>query len=199
MLIVNSGMPFNVQAVNFAGATTALTENDTIILIKDGGGGSTVTGLALSIPQTHTFGTNQYEFILSWAGTDLLLTITVDPTISSGGGGTLTITPIQNNNNNNIGVIDTGLGSCVDPIINSISADPILGGAKLSVETWSGDGCVLSYQWQVEQAGGWINIPSATGPDYYYAGLPAGTYTVRCIVKNAAGEMISAPVTFTVS
>jgi len=82
-----------------------------------------------------------------------------------------------------------------------ISADPIQGGVKLSVEAWSGDGILHTFQWQEQQADGeWINIPGATKSTFEYTGLTPGEYTVRCIVKNAAGgETISDPITVTVS
>ena len=92
----------------------------------------------------------------------------------------------------------TELGSCANPIITSTFAYPVQGGAKLTVDAWGGNECELFYQWQVEQNGSWVNIPGATSATFFYTGLSAGTYTVRCIVKNSVGEMISTPVTFKV-
>ena len=197
MLTVSDNANLNLVTIDFTGTPT-LQMNDQIYLLKSS---------ALLSGWTSTLGTQlthmQYTFDLTGRGDDLILVVVGVP--PQGGGGV--VQPVvmhvssnnDNDNNNNVGGLSTGSGLCSSPIIISISADPILEGARLSVETWSGDECTLFYQWQVEQNGVWINIPGATGPDYYYTGLSAGTYTVRCIVKNAAGEMISTPVTFTVS
>jgi hypothetical protein len=89
----------------------------------------------------------------------------------------------------------------IDPTILSISANPIQGGAKLSVDAWSGDGISHSYQWQVQEPDGeWSNIPGATGQVFEYTGLAPGEYFVRCIVGNSTGgETISDPVLVVVS
>ncbi|MDR2855561.1 MAG: hypothetical protein LBV40_05345, partial [Methanomicrobiales archaeon] len=96
---------------------------------------------------------------------------------------------------------DSRSETVINPFIMSISADPILGGAYLSVDAWSGDGIVQSYQWQVQQPNGsWVNIPGATQATFEYTGLGPGEYTVRCVVTNSTGgETISIPVRFVVS
>ena len=95
----------------------------------------------------------------------------------------------------NVSIIPSN--TCSNPVIHSTSAHPIQSGATLTIDAWGGDNCPLSYQWQVQQ-GGWVDIPGATSATYFYLGLPKGEYTVRCIVTNTVGEMISVPVTFEV-
>ena len=204
LLDVNGNVNFATTAtIDFTNVDpTLIIGNTPIILVEVLRATATGSGLD-GATKDYISGNTKYTFTMEWNNKQYLLTVTTTPISSGGttGGATVTITLIPDNNdsNNNVGGLSTGSGLCSSPIINSIFADPILGGARLSVEIRSGDECTLFYQWQVEQNGAWINIPGATGPDYYYAGLPTGTYTVRCIVKNAAGEMISAPVTFTVS
>ena len=208
MLTVYTSAIFTVTKIDFIGNPN-LDVGDTIILLKAGGIGCdlrpTAFGGSGSSGGTddYIFGTTGYIFTLDWDGMTETFLLTVNDKYE------ITITPINtpintynnaynNDSNNNVGVTGFGSGGCVIPVINSISADPILRGAKLTVDAWCGDDCPSSYQWQVEQKGSWVNIPGATSATFFYTGLPKGTYTVRCIVKNAEGETTSDPVTFKV-
>jgi len=105
-----------------------------------------------------------------------------------------------NNNNINRPSVNTDQSCTENPLVLSASANPIQGGAELSVEAWSGEGCAQTFQWQILVNGTWVNIHGATKQDFTHTGLPPGKYIVRCIVKNAiGGEMSSAPIPFTVS
>jgi hypothetical protein len=110
------------------------------------------------------------------------------------------VIPIHNNRNNGSSLpVDTNQPCTTEPLILSTSADPIPGGAELSVDVWSGEGCMHSFQWQVLENGTWKNIQGASTQTFEYTGLQPGEYTTHCIVRNAiGGEMMSVPITFMV-
>jgi len=72
-------------------------------------------------------------------------------------------------------------------------------GTELFVDAWSGEGCRQTLQWQILENGTWKDIKGATKENFEYMGLQPGEYTIRCIVKNAIGEMSSVPISFTVA
>jgi hypothetical protein len=162
--------------------------NDQIYLLKSLGTFSGWTGTQLTY--------NLYTFDLTGNGTDLILVVVGIP---PQGGPQPSIVRIRD-------VADTGYGinastqACtINPFISSISASPIPGGATLFIDAWSGDGCILTFQWQVLQNGSWVDISGANEQSFTYLGLQPGTYTVRCIVRNnVGGEIISRPTTFIV-
>jgi hypothetical protein len=195
MLNVDSGSTFTVASIVLTG-TPSLHVDQKIILLHEATSG-TIAGLS-DTTYTHIDGQNEYLFTFKMDGNDYVLTLDNVTNI-------ITITPVQTTTNNNGGsgthggVTDFGLDSCVGPVVHSVSATPVLGGALLAVDAWGGDGCALSYQWQIETPNGWINIVGATGQNFNYTELPSGDYHVRCMVRNSAGEMISVPVTFIVA
>lgn len=71
-----------------------------------------------------------------------------------------------------------------------------------SVSASGGDPDVYSYQWQISTNGGasWMHVTDATSATLPVSGLARGmnTYKYRCIVSNAAGSVISNPMTLTV-
>ena len=194
MLGVTKTADLSSATIDFGGTPT-LNINDRITLLSS-------SGLTWSDGQK-TY--DMYIFDLIGDGTDLILVVR-DITSTTGGvtpPGVPTVIRVTNNNagdNNRIGGV-SGFGSSIliNPVIVSMSANPILGGATLSIDAWSGDGIVHTYQWQVQQNGLWVDIPGATDATFDYIGLAPGDYTVRCIVWNSTGgETISAPVTFKV-
>ncbi|MCL2460564.1 MAG: hypothetical protein FWF19_04355, partial [Euryarchaeota archaeon] len=109
---------------------------------------------------------------------------------------TVTIVRVRDDDGNyNTGGITDTLNSATP----SVFVELIPGGARLFVEAWSSGNSIPSYQWQVLENGNWVDIPGATTNPYDYTGLPHGTYTIRCIIKNASGgETITESVEFVV-
>ena len=70
----------------------------------------------------------------------------------------------------------------------------IEGGARLFAEILSGSSCTDSVQWQVQNGEAWNDIEGANTQTFDFL-ANSGTYTVRCIVSNAIGQMISVPLT----
>ncbi len=89
-------------------------------------------------------------------------------------------------------------GGSSGPDIDSVSATPIPGGARLAADA-SGSAVGQRFQWQARQPdGSWADIPGATGPTFDYAGLaPGQTYAVRCVITSGGGFATSPTVTFT--
>jgi hypothetical protein len=221
MLNVDGGTLTLTQAtIDLSGFDPSLIVNGKVYLLQEIGFGA-ISGLSPGDPVTS--GTHAFIVELDNGGVFLVLQ-TPPPPLPPGPGtnpgtGTFTVTIIPvsmkdntKSNGDNTGdnmneyntvrstVSNTVSNACSNPVITSISADPnpVQRGATLSVVAWGGTGCVLSYQWQVYQSG-WVDIPGATTAIFDYINLRPGPYSVRCIVTNAAGEMISTPVTFRVS
>lgn len=56
-------------------------------------------------------------------------------------------------------------------------------------------GCGISYQWQYDQGGSWINIPGATTVPYTISNASPGTYRLAVTCSNSGQTAYSTPIT----
>ncbi|MDR2855133.1 MAG: hypothetical protein LBV40_03120 [Methanomicrobiales archaeon] len=195
MLKVTGDVDLDDITFDMIGNIPVLQVGQTIILLQMTGTGSVFTYSGTSPNKILTSLTSPgytFEIEIDKINGQVVLKGVVPPPIIPPGG---------MNNNDSYNYASTRSETVINPFIMSISATPILGGAYLVVEAWSGEGIIHSYQWQVQQPdGAWVNIPGATTASFEYTGLAPGKYTVRCIVSNSTGgETISSPVRVTVS
>jgi len=187
---VASDLDISTATIKLTGTPT-LQVGETIYLLKSVG--------SLIVPSS---GYNDFEYTASGyvytfsMGTDAVgLYLAVVDMIKQ----TVTIVRVRDdggnyNTHNTGGITDT-----LNPATPSVFVELIPGGARLFVEAWSSGTSVPSYQWQVLENGNWVAIPGATTNPFDYIGLPHGTYTIRCIIKNASGgETITESVEFVV-
>ena len=184
---------FDISTITFTGIPS-LGEGDSIILLK----GVNIDASAISNDWTGNLGTGTYVFKLTFNGTELLLVVDAKNAILT----TIPVapsTPINNNSNNTTNYNTGDMTDTLNPATPSVFVELIPGGARLFVEAWSSGNSVPSYQWQVLENGNWVDIPGATTNPFDYIGLPQGTYTIHCIIKNASGgETITDPIQFVI-
>jgi len=188
-----SSLDLRTATIDFTGTPT-LKVGDKIYLLKS------VGNLIAPSSEDHYYTANGYVYTFNVEGNSDELYLVVVDVIKQ----TVTVVRVRDDDSNNNTYDAGGMTGAVHPVISSISADPIPGGAELSVTAfsygWNGETYDHSYQWQVQlDDGSWVDIPGATTNPFEYTGLEPGEYTVRCIVRNSTGgEAISTFITFTV-